>query len=162
MKIIIGASKNNNLGSKLIQWWENSKYSHVYIRWHLHTQDREIIYQASHGMVHFLEFSNFKKHNKIVTEISLEITTEQFVKLTQKCIDYAGKPYSKLELLQIWLSDVSDSKVKVKDRKGFICSELLGALLVELNITFQKPLYLLTPKDIMEALEANYGKNHTQ
>lgn len=161
MKLVIGCSRNSEckIGSELIQWWISQPYSHVYARWYLHTQEREIVYQASHGMVHQLSLDNFTKQNTIVKEFTLYLTDEQFKKFSQKCIDLQGIPYSKLELLQIFISDITHGKVKFQDQPGYICSELMAELLQEFfDCTFAKPLYLLTPKDIIEFLEINYSK----
>ena len=156
MKIVIGASRNEKIGSKAIQFHMNTDYSHVYIRWWLQHQQREIVYQASHGMVHFCSLGNFTKNNTIVKEFTLNITDEQFKKLSQKCIDLAGETYSKLELLQIFLSDASGSKIHFEDQPGYICSELVCELLIDLGMTFDKPKWMIKPSDIVLALE-KYG-----
>lgn len=153
MKIIIGVSRNNLIGSKAIRWWIDADYSHCYVRWNLKTQERDIIYQASRGMVHFQAIENFIKDNEIVKEIELELTDDQFKKFSAKCIDLAGIPYSKLELLQILICDITNGYFKFADQHGYICSELLGDLLNNLDIVFNKPKYLLNPKDIINSLE---------
>ena len=152
-KIIIGASRNRKIGSKLIQLWLDTDYSHVYARWYLSDQDREIVYQASHGMVHFKPFSKFNDENEIIEEFEIELTCEQFAKFSAKCIDLAGEQYSKLELLQIVLSDISNGKIHFEDQKGYICSELMCELLEDLGYKFNKPKYLITPKDIVHKLK---------
>lgn len=152
-KIIIGASKNNKIGSRLIRWWINADYSHVYTRWYLSDQDREIVYHAAHGMVHFRPHNKFISENKIVEEFELELTCEQFAKFSTKCIDLSGEEYSKLELLQILLCDITDGRIHTQDQKGYICSELMAELLEDLGYKFNKPKYLLTPKDIIEKLK---------
>jgi hypothetical protein len=153
MKIIIGASRNSKIGSKLIQWWIGAPYSHVYARWHLNDQERDIVYQASHGMVHFKAFENFKKENEIVKEFELELTCDQFKKFSQHCIDLAGQPYAIIELLQIALCDFTNGKIQFADQYGYICSELMCELLEDLGHKFNKPKYLITPKDIIDNLE---------
>ena len=157
MKLIIGASRNNKIGSKLIQWWMNTDYSHVYATWYLNDQDRNIVYQASHGLVHFREYSNFKTDNIIVKEFEIEISCDQFKKFSQKCIDLAGEPYSKLELLQVYICDISNNNIKFNDQPGYICSELMCELMEDLGYKFDKPKYLVTPKDIIEKLEKLNG-----
>lgn len=152
-KIVIGASRNKLIGSRLIQGWIGAPYSHVYARWHLSDQDREIVYQASHGMVHFRSYDNFKKENTIVQEVEIELTCEQFQAFSQKCIDLAGQPYSKLELLQIFISDLTKGSISFEDQPGYICSELMAELLQSLGYSFEKPLFLINPKDIMNTLE---------
>lgn len=153
MKIIIGASKNNKIGSRLISWWMNAPYSHVYIRWHLNTQDRDVVYHAAHGMVHFREFNKFSKENTTTREFVLNITDEQFQKLSQKCIDLSGEKYPPVELFQIFISDITKGRVKFKDQKGYICSELLSILLFDLGVLFTKPSFLMRPDDIIKGLE---------
>ena len=138
-KLIVGGSRNELIGSIGIQWWMGTDYSHVYIRWYLSSQEREIVYQASHGMVHFCSLDRFVKHNTIVKEFCMEITDEQFTKFSQKCIDLAGEKYSKLELLQIFISNISNGKAHFDDQPGYICSELMCELLEDLGIKFDKP-----------------------
>jgi hypothetical protein len=155
MTITIGASRNNcKIGSRLLQWWMGTDYSHVFVSWDLHTQERTIVYHAAHGMVHFKSLTNFFIDDEITHRVKLELTDEQFKKLSQTCIDLAGIPYSKLELLQIFLCDITKGRIKTEDQPGYICSELVGELLTDLGYKFNKPQYLLTPKDIMEALSA--------
>lgn len=153
MKLIIGASRNEKIGSKAIQWWIDAKYSHSYVRWTLSTQERDIIYQASHGMVHFQSLENFQTQNKIVEEIEIELTFEQFKKFSSKCVDLAGVEYSKLQLLQIFICDISNGRFTFEDQPGYICSELICDLLADLGIKFNKPKYLMNPKDIMMCLK---------
>lgn len=133
-------------------------YSHVYARWTLKSQQRDIIYQASHGMVHYQSLNNFTKGNTIVKEFTLELTDEQFKKFSSKCIDLAGESYSKLTLLQIFLSDVSSGKIHFKDVPGYVCSELMCELLEELGVKFTKPKHLVRPDDIVKALEIYESK----
>lgn len=153
MKLIIGASRNEKIGSELLQWWMNTNYSHVYARWTLKTQERDIIYQASHGLVHYQSFENFSKENIIAEEFVLELTDEQFKKFSRKCIDLAGEKYSKIELIQIFLSDVSGGRLQFEDQRGYICSELMCELLEDLGVKFNKPKFLVRPDDIVKALE---------
>lgn len=153
-KIIIGASKNCKIGSRLIQWWIGAPYSHVYARWYLSDQDREIVYQASHGMVHFKEFNNFKKENEIVKEFVIDVTCEQFKAFSQRCVDLAGQPYSIAELIQILASDITNGKIHAEDQHGYICSELMTELLESLGYKTTKPKYLVSPKDIVIFLES--------
>lgn len=156
MKIVIGASRKSSgitIGSELIQLWQNTDYSHVYVRWYLDDQEREIVYQASRGSVHYQSLDNFTKDNTIVKEFVLDITCDQFKKMSQKCIDLAGQNYSALELAQIFFNGLFS--IEFTDRPGYICSELIGELLKDLGYKFNKQCFLLTPKDIIETLQDN-------
>lgn len=161
MKIIIGCSRNNKIGSKLLQWWMGCNYSHVYARWYLTSQDRNIVYQSSHGMVHFQEFTNFSNENIIIQEYELNLNDSQFISFSQKCIDLCGEKYSILELIQIFLMDISDNKLDFKDQPGYICSELIAELLEDFfQVKFDKPKQFIKPIDIIGYLRTN-GKIHT-
>jgi hypothetical protein len=153
MRLIIGASRNHLIGSRALQWWMDQEYSHVYARWELRTQQRDIVYQASHGMVHYRSLENFSRDNIIVKEFTLDLTDEQFKKFSRKCIDLAGEKYSTLQLLQIFISDISGGKLIFKDQSGYICSELMCELLEDIGIKFTKPKYLVRPDDIIKQLE---------
>jgi hypothetical protein len=152
-KIIIGCSRNSLIGSKIIQWWIGANYSHVYTKWYLSDQNREIVYHAAHGLVHFRAAKHFNNDNIVVEEFEIELTCEQFSKFSTKCIDLAGEEYSKLQLLHIFLVGVTNGKFKTKDQPGYICSELMCELLEDLGYKFQKPKYLVDPKDIIECLK---------
>lgn len=152
MQIIFGASRNELIGSKILQIHMKTDYSHVYVRWYLESQERAIVYQASHGSVHFRSLDNFTKDNIIVREFVLDVTDEQFKKFSQKCIDLAGEKYSSLQLLQIWLSDALGGIVQFSDQSGYICSELMCELLEDLGLKFDKPKFLVKPRDIIDTL----------
>lgn len=153
MKLIIGASRSEKIGSEIIQLGTGQNYSHVYARWWLKSQEREIVYQASHGIVHFCSLEHFTRDNIIVKEFALELTDEQFKKFSRKCIDLAGEKYSYIELLQIWLHDASGHNIQFADKRGYICSELMCELLTDLGIVFDKPKWMIKPSDIVTALE---------
>lgn len=153
MKIIIGSSRNDKIGSRLLQWWMGTNYSHVYARWTLNSQELDIVYQASHGMVHYCELNKFTKDNIIVNEFILELSPEQFKKFSRKCILLSGDKYSKLQLLQIFLRDLFGGALQFPDQPGYICSELMAELIEDLfNLKFDKPRHMVTPKDIVEFL----------
>lgn len=154
MRVIIGFSRNDKkIGSKLIAWWMGSEFSHCYVRWYLKSQEQFIVYHAAQGMVHFKSFENFKRENTVVDEISLELTDEQFRNFSSKCIDLAGVKYSYIELIQIFLSNISNDYFHFEDQPGYICSELIGDLLLDLDISLPKPKHLLTPVDIRRCLQ---------
>ncbi len=154
MKLTIGASRNTKIGSDFIQWWMGTNYSHVYARWTLRTQERDIVYQASHGMVHYRSLDNFTRDNIVVKEFAIELTDEQFKKFSIKCIDLAGERYSYVQLFQLFLSDLTNGKIKFEDQGGYICSELMCELLEDIGIKIDKPKHLVRPDDIVKALEA--------
>ena len=104
-------------------------------------------------MVHFRSLENFEKENQIVEEVEIDLTDDQFKRFSVKCIDLAGVEYSTIELVQIFLCDISNGKMKFEDQPGYICSELICDLLEDLAVKFSKPKYMMNPKDIMLAVK---------
>lgn len=162
MNIYIGFSypKKFKIGSKAISWWMGKPYSHVYLRFE--SSDPEIpsnVYHAAHGMVHFREFGNFQEENNIIIEYIIPITKEIRKKTLINCMFLSGEKYGTIELGKIFISDVLDhtlnKEIQWENGKGYICSELVGELLgKDLGIKFPRPLYLLKPCHIDNALDA--------
>lgn len=157
--IAFSSPKKFYLSSKLIELCMGTNYSHVLIYWKAKSLDRHLVYQASHGSVHFIELNNFNKYNEIVKEYKLDISEELYTTLVQRCVDLAGEPYGFLELANIALHDLANYvglKVDFGDGRGYICSELLADLLGQLgHAPFYKPKHLIKPKDIEDFLIAN-------
>lgn len=98
----------------------------------------------------------FCEENEIVKSYELYITDEQYIKLVAKCVDLAGIEYSRIELLKIFIKDIGDkfgyNVNGFQNSKGYICSELLGELLIDLGVSFDRPPFLLRPDHIEKAL----------
>jgi len=155
--IYIGFSYPNKfkIGAWLLRVWQKSDYSHTYIRFDSEKIE-STVYHAAHGMVHFKTYENFIKENNIIQEFKIDCDKYTCLK---HCIKLAGQDYSKLELLKIALYDIFMNigiKLKFQDDAGYICSELVGEIAKkELKLRFEKPTFLLTPKDIWIALMEN-------
>lgn len=157
-RIVIGFSspKHFKIGAEAIKYWCSKPYSHVLVSWYSEHIDRTLVYHAAHGSVHFNSAQTFCEENEIVKSYELYITDEQYIKLVAKCIDLAGIEYSRIELLKIFIKDIGDKfgyNVKgFQNSKGYICSELLGELLIDLGASFDRPPFLLRPDHIEKAL----------
>jgi hypothetical protein len=94
--IIVGFSKPKTWKpfATAIMWAYNIPYSHVYLKFHSDSYQRDIIYQASSIMVNFMSTAVFNEHAVITDEYVVPISDENYVKMMQFCIDNAGKPYS--------------------------------------------------------------------
>lgn len=158
-RIVIGFSspKQFKIGAEAIKYWCNKPYSHVSVSWRSDKIDRVLVYHAAHGSVHFNSAQRFCDENKIVKSYDLDITEDQYIKLVAKCVDLAGIEYSKFELLKIFIKDIGErlgcNIQGFQNSKGYICSELLGELLLDLGASFDRPLFLLRPDHIEQALE---------
>lgn len=159
MEIIVAFTKPNpcKIGSKFISFFINRPYSHVLVYWYSKSLDRHLVYHAAKGKVHFIELNNFLKENVIVKEHRITITQDQHTSLVKKCIDLAGQKYSLSDLIVNGLYEISQKlrlKIKFKNHKGYICSELLAELLQDIyDKPFLKNCNLVNPADIDEFLE---------
>ena len=153
--------KKCKIGSFLIRKWMGQNYSHVFIRFELGScgQNCDVVFHAAHGMVHFKSYKNFTDENIVIKEYLIAVTDEELAAISGHCIDLAGDSYGYLELAKIALSDISYSlfkrQISFKNSRGYICSELVGEILLSLGIQFNKPVNLLSPKDIETALIQN-------
>lgn len=154
--IYIGFSepKKFKLGAAGIKLWQNSNYSHVYIRM------STVVVHSAQGSVHATSFSKFKKDNNVIQEFKIE--TSDLYAIQIYCYSKVGQKYGYIELLKIFSYDIFNNigiKLGFNDSNGYICSEFIGWVLTEkLNHTFDKPHFLLTPKDIyLKLAEQGYG-----
>lgn len=157
--IYVGFSspKSWKIGSASIKAWIKKPYSHVFVAWKSDYFSRVLVYHAAHGNVHFLSLDRLLQENVIVRLFKLEVSEEQYAKLVTKCIDLAGEQYGYSELLKIIVKDLCDSvgiqcKI-IKNDRGYICSELLAELLLDLGAAFERPTFIIRPDHIEEALK---------
>jgi hypothetical protein len=154
-KIYVGFSypKCFKIGAYAIKKWQGMEYSHVYLRFESsNLKVPSSVYHAAHGMVHFREFEKFKNDNLVIKEYCLEVSEQDRLETLINCMYLGGEVYGYLELVKILVTDVAHSlgcTVKTCNSVGYICSELVGELLIcRLKLTFNKPTYLLKPIDI--------------
>lgn len=150
------------IGAKIISLFMNKPYSHVLIYWKSKSLNRVLVYQASHGNVHFIELNNFLKENKIIKEFKLEITETQYTQLIKQAIDLAGEPYDLKGVLLLGYYKILNKigiSIDIKESKGYFCSELLANLCLSLfNKEFNKHTSLIEPSDIDDYLTTYYNE----
>lgn len=158
--LIVGFSKPSKLKliSYLITKLDGTDFSHVYIRLYSESLNRNLIYQASGLKVNFIGFNSFLSHNTVVASFKIKIMEEQKIKLLQKAIDYAERPYSIKQLIGLgFVRGCAFFGKRIKNPfydgdQAFICSELVANLLVDLGYEFED-LNNVSPKDIYEVLK---------
>lgn len=132
-KITIAFSKPSSrlaIVSLLIRIFERSKFSHALIRWKSDALQREMVYHASHGMVHFIEGSRFDTVAETVAAYEIDLTESQHLQVVQKAVDLAGVKYGFLTLIGIAFERITKIRNPFRDQsKSFICSELVGEIL---------------------------------
>ena len=116
---------------RLAQW---TSYSHVYIRAHSESTDRDMIYQSSGLQVNFIGLNRFKTKEIIVKEFPVQVTTETKIKMLQYCMDTAGASYGVLEVFGfpwIMLNSALGRHVNnpFASSTSFVCSQFVGDIL---------------------------------
>lgn len=167
-KLIIGFSKPKKF--KLISWCirqvEKTPFSHVYLKFHSDNLDRDIIYQASGMQVNFTGSTMFLDHHKVVMEFQLETSEQENLEILKTCVDKAGIPYGIKQLLGLGLVRVLaffGKKIKnpFSDKDTtYICSELVGFILIKYFNFRIEDLDSTSPKDIYLLLQ-KYGQIRT-
>lgn len=161
MKIIIGFSKPKNKifpwFSWLIRLYQNTEYSHVYIRWEARGISENICYQASGSQVNFIGSDVFAKEIQPIFEYEMlqDLSVEQRRNLFKFAISKAGKPYGIKEVFGLLYSRfIDNSHNKLDDEEHYICSELISTILKdELEVDLGKEASMTMPVDIQKYLD---------
>jgi len=161
MKIYIGFSKPKNhifpIFSWLIRLFEQTEYSHVYVRWYSKGAQVQVCYEASGNEVKFLSNKVFLNKVNPVYEFELEITHSQYKKLLHFCMSNAGSKYGLKQVFGILLVRLLNLKKNPfsDNRKSWVCSELAGALLESVyGKSLNLDLDIAGPKDIYKYLNS--------
>lgn len=156
MQIEIGFSKSKKclpIGSWLIRAYLCTPYSHVYIKFHSESLNRTIIYEAvGHGGVRFVGSNIWKKQAKEVESFIIDVKKCNYTFLMQELIDNSGVTYGFMQNIGIVLANVFNMKSNPW-KKGMNCSELVAIILKSEGYNIDKPLDLVTPKDIYNVLK---------
>jgi len=161
-KITIGFSSHEyNLLSWAIRTVENTPYSHVYIKVHSDSLDRDIIYQASGLAVNFVGTKIFEEKAIIIKEFELDVSDETYLTVIRFAIDQAGKPYGLLDLLGFLYMKAGramgfNTHNPIRDgEQSYVCSELVATIIAEFidkNVEKKEPLEDITPRGLYEYL----------
>lgn len=137
-KLTIGFSKARSkwaVISWLIRKVEGSAYSHVYVKFHSDSLERDLVYQASKTMVNFMGTEVFNEEAETVETYTLDLSDEAYKHILQYAIDNAGKPYGVKALLGmglVKLMGLFGKKIKNPFKDGssaYVCLELVGVIL---------------------------------
>lgn len=136
-------------------------YSHTYIKVRSEKYNRTLVYQASHTMVNFMGKAAFDDEALVIREFTLNVSDETMKRVMQFAIDHAGEPYdlkSVFGIAVIKIARIFGKRMSANpfgNGRGFFCSELVGAILVEaIGTRLYLMLSTMTPRDIYQALEA--------
>lgn len=135
--------------SALIRWWWGTPYSHVYIRWSTPWGFDEVL-EASGTQVRMVEHSTWEKKNHVISELTYQLTKEQWYEVMSTLRAKTGTPYGYLQLLSIAICEVFGLKKNPwgDENNSWICSELAYKFLKIINETPSEDPDRLTPYDI--------------
>lgn len=155
-QIEIGFSRPTNVlfpfGSWAIRLYQNSEYSHVYIKIFSKKLNRYMIYEAvGNGGVRFIGLDQWKKKAKEVESFNLNVESEKTIELLQFLVDTCGIDYGFMQNIGIVYANFF-GKPKNPWRKGKNCSEAVADFLVLNGFKINKSHDLVTPKDIHKVL----------
>lgn len=153
-KLIIGFStvKGFKIGSELIKLYQGfTCYSHVYVRLFDEEVKKWIVYEASYGDLHSIEFENLKEDNKICEEFEFDITEEQYIKIKDFCIQSLQKKYGFMTIVGILTKSLFGIKLGNDGDKTYICSEF-GTRILEIVGLLRYSMLAKTP-DYMTPLD---------
>lgn len=173
-KIVVGFSKSKKkfpIGSWIIQLYQNTKFSHTYIR--LLTKPKfpsDKILHASEGLVQNMSGTMFDKKHKIINEFEIMVPdvivkdaiTKDDLPLYQVLINIlhetAGDDYSFMQNVGILYVDLMrwlfKKRVKNPWSKGWNCSEFVALILKQIYPKQFKTLDIntITPKELHDIL----------
>jgi hypothetical protein len=141
MIIATSRPKKWKVGAELIKVYQGTEFSHVLII------KGDLVYQASHGLVHCAHIDNFTSDNDIVDfyEIDDSLVDMEFV------YKQLGKSYSTTQIILVPFLKLVKAKYKGNKDSKFICSEFVGKALMLPWVDD-----ITTPKDISVYLKNNY------
>ena len=137
--VTVGFSKPKSFSpySWMIMKILGTPFSHVYLKIHSDLYSRDMIYQASSLMVNFMSPTIMSSKHQTVAEFPLQISDATMVKVMQYAIDNAGVPYGIMQALGMGYVQICSwfgrkvSNPWTNDGKTFVCSELVGDILIE-------------------------------
>lgn len=159
----LSRSKNNKVGSVLLQKYMNRPYSHTFFEYDTMrgVQDNTIFHSSMSSGVGYWSNYTFEKKNTKTHLYRVEVSDEVFKALRTKVHRHAGNHYAFLQNIGILLVDICQNMgfdVQNPFREHENCSELVYLALVELHpeLALQYKQNTISPVDIEDIMIA-YG-----
>ena len=140
-------TRKHHLLSSLIRKVEKTPFSHVYLKFHSDSLDRDLIYQASHFDINFMNTKLFDEKNVVIEEFDIPCTADERRAMVQYAVDKVGDPYAAMQLVGIGLVRLVRAWFGLKIHNPFsdgekrqICMELGGRCLRFLGVEVDETL----------------------
>jgi len=163
MKIIkIGFSSPKNdlmIFGRAIEVIEKRPFSHAFVIYKDPILGTEMVFQASHGIVHNCEYVKLKENNTVICEYSMDFTEAEFYEFYTLMISMLGVPYAWKQILGIFISKIFGCKNIFEDSLSTeFCSQLAAKVCKIKNIPIPDKTNTITPSDLNEILKSYYAK----
>jgi hypothetical protein len=124
-KISIGFSKPKTWKplARLIQIFEGTKYSHVFVTWECSNIDRRKVFESVGSGTRILSNVTFKRHAIVCELYNFEVDDNVLFEIEQSAHDQAGRPYGYKALIGLTLMrffNIFNRVFKLKGRQGNI------------------------------------------
>lgn len=158
-KLKIGFSSNKKLSSLIIRKLTGSSVSHCYVRIPVPEMGTSVVFHAQGFNLHYIQYDYFLSHgNKVVEEVDIELTEEEWAKAEMFRVYECGKKYSYSQLMgygwvllgkalgRKWSNPFADGS------HGYVCVEVVCQML---GISDGESM---TPQELLEHLTSGHGK----
>ena len=143
MKLFVRGYTGQGRGSKLIQWWTRSKFSHVSFVFYMHGEPQEI--EAIQGKGVIAHKPN-KACQKTFVDYAVPLTETQIIDAHILAMSLVGARY---DWQGVW-SFLLRRKKHTLDK--FFCSEMVAYVLLKVGYGLsRRPPYKESPESVMES-----------
>lgn len=144
-----------NLFSLAIRLIEKRNFSHCYI------VIDGMVYHAAHGMVHAISYGNFLKKNNEIYKYEVNVEDQEFELGRTFLRKSLGISYGFDQILGLLIQKIFRKREPIiqNNSQRMICSEFSAKFLIACEIDIDISPDAITPSDLQNFLEVNYGKN---
>lgn len=131
----------------LIRVYMGTPFSHVYIRFQS-SIDQDFIYESvGKSGTRFCGSKLWEEHALSIAEFKLDLNDDKYKDLLEYCVSNCGIEYGFFQNIGIFLANMFKLK-KNPFKTGQNCSEAIATVLKHQGFAIDKPLDLVTPKDL--------------
>jgi len=133
-----------------------TKYGHVATLIKDSRTDQLMVFEASHGEAHFINYGDWLKRNDIVMQYDKNITDEEYkdIVFTLNLLPQRGYDFKSIAGILVAFAFDLDRNIFGTGRDKMFCSEQVG-LLFSKWYKIEKPLDLFNPKDLEQLIKNN-------
>lgn len=144
---------------RAIEAIEKRPFSHAFVIYKDPILGTEMVFQASHGIVHNCEYIKLKEHNNVIHTYSLDFTESEFYEFYTFMISKLGIPYAWKQIVGIFICKILSCRNFFEDSLATeFCSQLAAQVCRIKNLPIPDKTNTITPSDLNEILQGYYTK----